>query len=237
LASTAHNNRLAPAFASLTPENLLRFAAQVASLEALDDILSDMFGYLKRSGLGGVILSAWLLVLSGVRPPFAEAQEGTEFGVGFGAAVPVGSAARYRSMGPGISLTAGVRISKWVIVDLDVTAVQLQIDSTASSGFTFDEGTLRLVGGFLRGRAGKWDSRVAQYGVLGIGRYWMNMAGTPNPYGVVWGATLGTGVTARLGNFSPFAEARIDLVASDFGADEWHPTVYLPVIVGVRWRL
>lgn len=79
------------------------------------------------------------------------------------------------------------------------------------------------------------ETAIAPYALLGVGGYSMrNMAGVPNPYGVVPGVSLGAGANVDVGPVALFAEARIEAVLSDFGAPEFRPTAYVPVAVGVR---
>jgi len=177
------------------------------------------------------------LLLSAAEVGIAAAQT-SELGLAAGPAIPSGSAARERSVGPAVSVTTGVATSRWVLVRLNFIAAQLQGEAHPEGTPTFSNyGHLRVGGLFLQAVIGPRRGAVQPYAVVGFGPYWMkNMSGVQNPYGMVWGATVGAGMAWAPGRIQPFAELRYDLIASDFGAEEWSATTYVPIQVGFRWR-
>lgn len=97
---------------------------------------------------------------------------------------------------------------------------------------------LRTVGLSLNGSLRLSESEFAPYLLAGLGAYRLQrVGGPPNPYGTTGAVQVGFGMNANLWErVSPFVEARALVHVTDYGSDEWSPTVTWPVLLGVRIR-
>ena len=97
---------------------------------------------------------------------------------------------------------------------------------------------LRTQGASLNGVVNMTDDQLAPYLLAGIGAYRLQrVGGDPSPYGTTGAIQVGVGFDSNIwGRVNPFIEARAQVHVTDYGADEFSPTVFWPVILGLRIR-
>lgn len=97
---------------------------------------------------------------------------------------------------------------------------------------------LRTYGASLNAILAPSEGELAPYLLVGVGVYRLQAVGQrPSPYGTTGALQAGFGIDAEIGKrINPFVEARAQIHVTDYGSDEWSPTVYWPVLIGVRTR-
>ena len=182
------------------------------------------------------LLLAACAALAGAAPLHAQ---DLSFRAGAGAAIPVGGAGERRDAGPSAMLSIESRLSRLWGLRLDgewsllngppVPAVEEDYSSRRD---------LRTIGASLNGIFWFSDSQIAPYWLIGIGAYRLQRVDAPaSPYGTTGAFQAGLGIDGKLWDrVDPFVEARAMLHVTDYGSDEFSPTVYWPIVIGVRIR-
>ncbi len=151
-----------------------------------------------------------------------------EIGIGAGIAVPVYEAAAVH--GPGVHLMgyAGYRMGPALQLRGELAFSQLSADRAAW-------GRLRI------GRVGAtlayapFGTGDGVYAMAGAGLYALRNPEKAGDPGLVPGIGLGLGASGGVGGMNLFGEARAEVPFSTYGTDtESAPTMYLPVVVGIR---
>lgn len=97
---------------------------------------------------------------------------------------------------------------------------------------------IRAIGASLNGILRFSDDPLAPYLLAGIGAYRLQRVDAPaSPYGTTGALQAGLGIDGNLwGRVDPFVEARAMVHVTDYGSDEFSPTVYWPILIGLRIR-
>lgn len=161
------------------------------------------------------------------------------FRVGAGVAIPVGGAGERRDMGPAGTISIESSLTR-------VWSVRVDGDWSLLRGTAAPPGQehlsnyqdLRSLGITANGIARFSDERLTPYLLIGLGAYRLQRVDAPkSPYGVTPAAQVGVGLGATVWDLvNPFVEVRALIHATDYGSREFTPTVYWPVLVGVRIR-
>ncbi len=95
---------------------------------------------------------------------------------------------------------------------------------------------LRTFGASLNGILRFSEAEIAPYLLAGIGAYRLQQVGAPpGPYGTTGALQTGIGIDSNIWErVNPFVEARALVHVTDYGSDEFSPTVYWPVVIGLR---
>lgn len=164
-----------------------------------------------------------------------EARYGVRFGLG--ATLP----------GHGASQTAGPSGTLSVVVPwrslglrVDVTGEYLRAQPSAPPGCCYyGKEPIRslgfLAGGFARG---DYFDAFSPYIGFGAGAYSLQKLGErPNPYGFTPAVYVAGGVDFKaVGRLRPFIEVRGLLHLTDYpSAEEWNPSVYVPMMAGAQF--
>ena len=182
------------------------------------------------------LLLAALTVLAGAAPLHPQ---DLSFRAGVGTAIPVGGAGERRDAGPAVMLSVETRLSRLWGLRLDWEWSLLNGPTAPSEQENYSNyQDLRTVGVSLNGIFWFSDGQIAPYWLIGIGAYRLQRVDAPaSPYGTTGAFQAGFGIDAAVWErFSPFAEARAQVHITDYGSDEFSPTVYWPVLIGLRIR-
>ncbi len=181
------------------------------------------------------ITSAFALLL-GAAP--LEAQD-FSFGIAAGAAIPVGSTRERRDAGPAAMLSVETRLSNLWSLRFDGEWSSLR-GPTAPDGEEHSSNyqDLRALGASLSATRRLSHDSLAPYWLAGIGAYRLQRVGAPeSPYGTTGAVQVGIGLDSNpWGRVNPFVEARAQIHLTDYGAEEFSPTIYWPVVIGIRFR-
>ena len=156
-----------------------------------------------------------------------------------GAAIPVFGAGAIRDAGPAAMLSLESPLSRrW---SLRVDAEWSRLDgppATAGREHFSQYGDLRAVGASLNGILRFSEDEAIPYLLGGIGAYRLQQSGgDPSPYGTTAGVLAGAGIDASIWRrVNPFIDARMLVHLTDYGSHELAPTVYWPVLIGLRIR-
>lgn len=76
------------------------------------------------------------------------------------------------------------------------------------------------------------------YWLVGMGAYRLQRVDAPESlYGTTGAVQAGVGLDSNVwGRIDPFVEARVQIHLTDYGAEEFGPTIYWPVVIGIRFR-
>lgn len=155
---------------------------------------------------------------------------------GGGVTVPILGAATRRGPGPavlvGLSHRVGLKAElSWELLDGP------QITDERDRNYT-NLGDLSVLGVSLGLNAQAATAGFAPYLGCAIGAYWMQrIGGTRSPYGITWGVHATAGIDWKLeGPIHPFVELRGIFHLTDYGSQEWNPTIYFPVVAGARFQ-
>jgi hypothetical protein len=156
-----------------------------------------------------------------------------------GAAIPVGGAGERRDAGPAalLSLEFGLS-SRWSLrVDGEWSLLRGEPAPAGHEHFS-DYQDLRTVGASLNGVLRLSDDSLTPYLLAGIGAYRLQRVDAPpSPYGATGAVQAGFGLDGNLRpRVNPFVEVRAQLHVTDYGSDEFSPTVYWPVVIGLQVR-
>ncbi len=82
------------------------------------------------------------------------------------------------------------------------------------------------------------DDSIAPYLLAGIGAYRLQqVGGRASPYGTTGALQMGGGMDVNIWRrVDPFVEARAIVHVTDYGSDEFSPTAYWPLVIGLRIR-
>ena len=156
-----------------------------------------------------------------------------------GAAVPVSDAGDRRDTGPTASLSVESRLSgRWSLrLDGDWSLLDAP-PAPVGREPSFQDADLQTYGVALNVVGRLFPSGTTPYLLAGVGAYRLQALGRgPNPYGTTGAVQAGLGVEGGIWRrINPFAEVRLTVPATDYGAREFSPTVYWPVLVGVQIR-
>ena len=182
------------------------------------------------------LLLAAFAALAGTAP--LQAQD-ISFRVAAGAAVPAGGAGERRDAGPSAMLSAETRLNRLWGLRLDGEWSLLSGPPAPPGQENFSNyQDLRTIGASLNGIFWFSDGRLAPYWLVGIGAHRLQRVDAPaSPYGTTGALQAGFGIDGNLwGRVDPFIEARAMVHVTDYGSDEFSPTVYWPVLIGLRIR-
>lgn len=182
------------------------------------------------------LLLAAFAALAGTMPVQAQ---GISFRVAAGAAVPVGGAGERRDAGPSAMLSVETRLSRLWSLRLDGEWSLLNgPPAPAGQEYNTNYQDLRAIGASLNGILRFSDDQLAPYLLAGIGAYRLQQVDAPaSPYGTTGALQAGFGIDGDLwGRVDPLLEARAMVHVTDYGSDEWSPTVYWPILIGLRIR-
>ena len=182
------------------------------------------------------LLLAALTVLTGAAPLHSQ---DLSFRAGVGTAIPVGGAGQRRDAGPAVMLSVETRLSPFWSLRLDGEWSLLNgPPAPAGQEYYSNYTDLRTAGLSLNAVLSLSEGALAPYLLAGIGAYSLQREGDDlSPYGTTGALQAGFGIDAAVWErFSPFAEARAQVHITDYGSDEFSPTVYWPVLIGVRIR-
>jgi hypothetical protein len=180
------------------------------------------------------LLLAAFSLLAGQVP--LQAQE-ISFRVAAGAAVPVASAGERRDAGPAALISIENRFGPRWSLRLDGEWSRLGgTPAPVGQEHLSNYQDLRTVGASLNGVRSFSDGRFAPYLLAGLGAYRLQRVDAPaSPYGTTAALQAGVGIDGNLrGRIGVFAETRAMLHLTDYGSDEATPTVYLPILIGLR---
>lgn len=186
-----------------------------------------------------VPLACAFALLSGAAPLTSQDQS---LRVAVGTAVPVGGAGERRDAGPAAMLSVdfapSVRGPLQGNLRLDVEWSLLTAPPSPAGETRPLHGDLRAYGASLNAVVKVPTNSIEPYLLAGIGAYRLQRAGaTRNVYGTTPAVQLGVGLDGnRWRRINPFVEARALMHVTDYGSDEFSPTVYWPVLLGVRLR-
>jgi len=155
-----------------------------------------------------------------------------------GAAIPVGGAGERRSAGPAAMLSVESRLSNlWSLRVAGEWSLLRGPTAPAGQEHFSEHQDLRTLGVSLNGIVRLSDDRVAPYVIAGAGAYRLQRVDAPaSPYGITGAVQAGFGWDGNLWDrVTPFVEARAQVHVTDYGTDEFLPTVYWPVVIGVRF--
>lgn len=181
-------------------------------------------------------LLALFAALAGTAP--LRAQE-ISFRAAAGAAVPVGGAGDRRDAGPSAMLSVETGLSRLWSIRLDGEWSQLTGPPAPEGQEHFSNyQDLRTIGASLNGVLRFSDRQFAPYLLAGIGAYRLQRVNAPpSPYGITGALQGGMGIDGNFwGRVDPFMEARVMVHVTDYGSDEFSPTVYWPILIGLRVR-
>ena len=156
-----------------------------------------------------------------------------------GTAIPVGGTGERRDTGPAAMLSIETRLGRLWSLRFDGEWSLLN-GPTAPAGqedYSNDQ-DLRTIGASLNGMLRFSEDQLAPYLLAGVGAYRLQRADAPaSPYGTTGALQAGFGIDGNLwGRVDPFVEARAMVHVTDYGSDEFSPTVYWPVLIGLRIR-
>lgn len=145
---------------------------------------------------------------------------------GAGVAVPVAEAGDRFEAGPTAMLSLETHLNRALMLRLDLEGSRLP-------GSFRD---LRTIGLAVNGVRRFSGDVYAAYLLAGIGAYRLQRIGDrPSVYGTTVGLQAGLGIDAELWErIAPFAEVRTVLHLTDYGASDFRPTRFWPVLVGVK---
>jgi hypothetical protein len=156
-----------------------------------------------------------------------------------GAAIPVGGAGERRDAGPAAMLSVETSLgNRWGLrLDGEWSLLRGPTPRAGQEHFSSDR-DLRTVGVSLNGVLRLAHERLAPYLIVGAGAYRLQRVGdSASPYGTTGAMQAGFGVDGNYwSRVNPFIEARAQVHATDYGAGEFSPTVYWPVLIGLRLR-
>lgn len=161
------------------------------------------------------------------------------FRVAAGAAIPAGGAAERRDLGPSAMISVEPGLTRLWSLRLDGEWSQLTgAPAPAGQEHFSNYQDLRAIGASLNGILRFSDDQLAPYLLVGIGAYRLQRVDAPaSPYGTTGALQAGLGIDGNLwGRVDPFIEARAMVHATDYGSDEFSPTVYWPILIGLRIR-
>lgn len=156
-----------------------------------------------------------------------------------GAAVPVSGAGALRDAGPAALLSLESQLSRGWSLRIDAEwSVLTGPPAPAGREHFSNYGDLRIYGASLNGILRFSEDETTPYLLGGIGAYRLQQSeGDPSPYGITAGMQAGAGIDASIWRrANPFVEARVLVHLTDYGSHELTPTVYWPVLVGLRIR-
>lgn len=182
------------------------------------------------------LLPALFAVLAGTGPLGAQ---DLSFRVAAGIAVPAGGAGERRDTGPSAMMSVEIPLGRLSGLRLDGEWSRLTGKPAPAGQEHFsDYQHLRSIGVSLNAIGRFSEGRFAPYMVAGLGAYRLQRLDAPaSPYGTTGALQAGLGVDGPLWQrVAPFLETRAMLHVTDYGSDEFSPTVYLPILVGLRVR-
>jgi hypothetical protein len=183
-----------------------------------------------------LLLSALAILLA--QEPL-RAQSGLSVGAGAGAAIPAGQAGERRDLGPAAMLSVEARMNPRWSVRLD-GEWSLLGGPTAPAGqeHVSSSQDLRTVGASLNLVMRLSEAAFSPYLLAGAGAYRLQRVNAPkSPYGTTAALQAGVGAEAKMSRrIGAFVEARAQMHATDYGADEYGATVFWPVLAGIRIR-
>lgn len=156
-----------------------------------------------------------------------------------GTAIPAGGAGERRDMGPSAMLSVETRLSRLWSLRLDGEwSLLTGTPAPAGQNHFSNHQDLRSIGTSLNGILRFTEDQVAPYLLAGVGAYRLQrMAAPASPYGTTGALQAGFGIDGNLwSRVNPFAEARAMVHVTDYGSDEFSPTVYWPILIGLRIR-
>lgn len=156
-----------------------------------------------------------------------------------GVAVPAGGAAERRDTGPSAMLSVETRLSRvWSLRLIGEWSQLTAVRAPEGQEHLAKYQDLRTIGASLNGVLTFSEGRLAPYLLAGIGAYRLQRVAAPaSPYGTTGALQAGIGIDGNLwGGVDPFIEARTMVHVTDYGSDEFSPTVYWPILIGLRIR-
>lgn len=155
---------------------------------------------------------------------------------GAGTVIPVGGAAEDRDLGPTALLSVEIPATRRFTVRVDGEWSLLDgADAPPGSASSSQYQNLRIAGVSLNAVRRANPDRPGGYFVFGIGAYRLQRTGAiRSVYGTTAAVQMGTGIERRFGRAVPFAEARAQLHVTDYGSNEFTPTIVLPLVLGLR---
>ena len=165
--------------------------------------------------------------------------QGITFRAAAGAAFPLGGAEELRDPGPSVTLSIEKRLSSLWSLRLDGEWSELEGVPAPEGQEHFKEyQPLRITGGSLNGVLRISSYPITPYLLAGIGAYRLQRVEAPrSPYGITGAVQAGVGVDGNLWErVNPIIEARAMVHLTDYGSDEFTPTIYAPVLIGLRIR-
>jgi hypothetical protein len=154
-----------------------------------------------------------------------------------GAAVPVGGAGERRDIGPAATLSVESGLTNWILrLDAEWSLLRGPAAPAGQEHFSNYQ-DLRTLGISLNGIMRPSEDRLAPYLLIGVGAYRLQQVGaSASPYGTTGALQAGIGLDTYLwGRVNPFVEARAQVHLTDYGAQEFEPTVFWPVLIGLRF--
>ena len=101
---------------------------------------------------------------------------------------------------------------------------------------TLPRPTLHVTQWLLLSRIGATTGRVRPGVVVGLGQAYLHQRGRTNPYGLVWTATAGAGLTLPLDAGRLVAlETRLHAILSDYAVEEYSFATALPIQLRVEF--
>jgi len=159
-------------------------------------------------------------------------------GTSLGIAIPTGAAGEERDAGLVISAILDVAPVGSADVRLRGSVAWFPGERASGPPYYGTQGDMRAIGVLAEAVFTMDDPRFPAYWLIGLGPYWLNSElGVENPYGAAWGAGTGLGLVADFGRLELGAEARWDVILSDFGVAEGMPWTVVGLMVGIRWEL
>jgi hypothetical protein len=154
-----------------------------------------------------------------------------------GAAVPVGGAGERRDLGPAATLSVESRLTNWTLrMDAEWSLLRGPAAPAGQEHFSNDQ-DLRTLGISLNGIMRLSEDRLAPYLLIGAGAYRLQQVdASASPYGTTGALQAGIGLDSDLwSRINPFVEARAQVHVTDYGGHEFGPTVFWPVVIGLRF--
>lgn len=153
-----------------------------------------------------------------------------------GAVLPQLGMSELRNPGPRLTASVGYGFGRHIAVRGDFATFLMPGVAPPSGSGGEPYGDLRSFEFSVNGVVRLPREGPSIYLVAGAGGYDMQILGIRrNPYGVVPGLSAGAGVDFRIGHRTVFSEARWKLMLSDYGAGDFEPGIYVPLVVGVRF--
>lgn len=165
--------------------------------------------------------------------------QGLALRAGAGAAIPVGGAGERRNIGPTamISVEAPIRRMWSLRLDGEWSLLNGPHAPPGGEGLS-DYHDLRATGASLSSVVRFSGDGVEPYLLAGIGAHRLQqVGGRASPYGTTGALQVGGGADVNIWRrVNPFVEARAIVHATDYGSADFSPTVYWPLVIGLRVR-